>query len=415
MLEFSAPPRLARLVLEAERQGCLAGGARLAALRDEGCFEGGDILEQAERTRLDEAAAKLRDRFLRDGRGRAGLAARAPSAPKAAPKAMTESLAFAVLCGFPDRVVRKRRLAAGSDRGGVASGPRSELIFSSGGSAMLEETGATNGVDYFVALDVEERQQLGSAKARVMVRALCPIRPEWLFDLEPVVLKETEELTWLNERVEAVARLTYDQLVLSESRGAPRDPVAASSFLAEKILTLGLARICDPEALARFRARLVFLGIQGFADSEQARWLSEFCAGKNSLTEAREGAFLAFLHRRLSSEQSQRLEKLAPETVPLSRGRRCRVHYETDKPPWIESRLQDFFGMTEGPAVLGGKVLLTLHLLAPNQRAVQVTNDLRGFWQRGYREVRRELSRRYPRHAWPENPVADPVADPCQN
>ena len=103
-------------------------------------------------------------------------------------------------------------------------------------------------------------------------------------------------------------------------------------------------------------------------------------------------------------EESQRFEKLAPTHVTLSRGRRVKVQYKTGQPPWIESRLQDFFGMKKGPSILDGRVPLTLHLLAPNYRAVQVTTDLAGFWQRGYPENRNALSRRYPRHSWPEHP-----------
>ena len=88
-----------------------------------------------------------------------------------------------------------------------------------------------------------------------------------------------------------------------------------------------------------------------------------------------------------------------------------RIHYESGKPPWLESRLQDFFGMAEGPRVLGGRVAVVLHLLAPNQRAVQVTTDLSGFWDRHYPAIRKELMRRYPRHAWPEDPrTATPPA-----
>ena len=96
--------------------------------------------------------------------------------------------------------------------------------------------------------------------------------------------------------------------------------------------------------------------------------------------------------------------------MTLARGRNVRVEYEPGKPPHIESRLQDFFGMTETPKVGEGKVPLVLHLLAPNQRAVQVTSDLSGFWQRHYPQIRKELARRYPRHAWPEDPHAPPVA-----
>jgi ATP-dependent helicase HrpB len=81
------------------------------------------------------------------------------------------------------------------------------------------------------------------------------------------------------------------------------------------------------------------------------------------------------------------------------------VNYESEKPPWIASRLQDFFGMKDGPTVAGGRVRLVLHLLAPSQRPVQLTTDLSGFWERHYPQVRRELSRRYPRHAWPQDPL----------
>ena len=81
------------------------------------------------------------------------------------------------------------------------------------------------------------------------------------------------------------------------------------------------------------------------------------------------------------------------------------MHYEPGKPPWIESRLQDFFGMRETPTVGRGVVPVVVRLLAPNQRPVQMTSDLAGFWQRLYPQVRKELSRRYPKHAWPENPL----------
>ncbi|MGH9647488.1 MAG: ATP-dependent helicase C-terminal domain-containing protein, partial [Bryobacteraceae bacterium] len=93
----------------------------------------------------------------------------------------------------------------------------------------------------------------------------------------------------------------------------------------------------------------------------------------------------------------------APERLKLPGGREVKVHYEPGKPPWIESRLQDFFGMRESPRIGGAPVVV--HLLAPNHRPVQVTSDLAGFWERLYPQVRKELSRRYPKHKWPEKPV----------
>jgi ATP-dependent helicase HrpB len=111
------------------------------------------------------------------------------------------------------------------------------------------------------------------------------------------------------------------------------------------------------------------------------------------------------LHARLSPEQTRILAQMAPERVALAHGRQVRVNYENHKAPWIASRLQDFFGMKEAPHIAGGRVPLVLHLLAPNQRAIQITTDLSGFWARHYASIRRELGRRYPRHAWPEDPL----------
>ena len=83
----------------------------------------------------------------------------------------------------------------------------------------------------------------------------------------------------------------------------------------------------------------------------------------------------------------------------------AKVTYLDGQPPSVASRLQDFFGMRETPRVAGGRVNVVVHLLAPNYRPVQMTQDLAGFWERLYPQVRKELSRRYPRHSWPENPL----------
>jgi ATP-dependent helicase HrpB len=127
--------------------------------------------------------------------------------------------------------------------------------------------------------------------------------------------------------------------------------------------------------------------------------------GRRSLAEVREADLASELLAALSPESARLLARELPERVTLPGGRSVPVHYLSGQPPWIASRLQDFFGMREGPALARGRVPLVLHLLAPNQRAVLVTQDLAGFWSRHYPSVRRELGRRYPRHAWPEDPL----------
>jgi ATP-dependent helicase HrpB len=102
------------------------------------------------------------------------------------------------------------------------------------------------------------------------------------------------------------------------------------------------------------------------------------------------------------------LDLWTPTQIQLGPARKSRIKYNLIQPPWVESRLQDFFGVKKNPSVLKGRLPLILHLLAPNQRALQVTQDLEGFWKRVYPELRNQLSRRYPRHAWPEDPEKIP-------
>jgi len=270
--------------------------------------------------------------------------------------------------------------------------------------------------EFLVAIDAEERRDASQARARI-VRIASRIEPEWLIDLFANQLSETTEAKWnaQSERVEVVERMMYDQLAISESRSATVGGDEAARVLAEAALATGLQRFVEPETVADFLARVEFVSktfpessTPALNDDDVHESLIALCDGLKSFTElraaAREGALIEALRQRLSAEQRRLLDKMAPEFVAIAGRRRVRVNYETGKPPWIESRLQDFFGMETGPVIAGGRVPLVLHLLAPNHRPVQVTTDLAGFWQRVYPQVRKELSRRYPRHAWPEDP-----------
>ena len=107
----------------------------------------------------------------------------------------------------------------------------------------------------------------------------------------------------------------------------------------------------------------------------------------------------------LSQSQLSLLDRMAPERINIAGRKNVRINYEPNKSPWIESRLQDFFGLKTTPSIGQGAVPLVIHLLAPNHRAVQVTTDLASFWKNLYPQVRRELCRRYPKHSWPEDPL----------
>jgi ATP-dependent helicase HrpB len=123
-------------------------------------------------------------------------------------------------------------------------------------------------------------------------------------------------------------------------------------------------------------------GCKSFADLERA---------------ARDGGLIRALRNKLP----RAFDEIAPDRIQLPNGRNTRVHYEDDQPPWIASRLQDFIGVTQTPTVARGRVPVVVRLLAPNNRPVQTTTDLAGFWERLYPEIRKQLSRRYPKHKWP--------------
>jgi ATP-dependent helicase HrpB len=287
-----------------------------------------------------------------------------------------DALLMAILAAFPDRVARRRQ-----------SG---ELRLASGGSARLSPSSVVR-EPLLVAVDIEERREQGQP----LVRLASAIEPEWLLGLFPDRLEERATLEWNRtaERVEATQALLYDKLVLEESRGAAPDPEQAAKLLAGRAREAGVARFTDPEEIDGFLAR------------------ASLCAGLRSFQElacaCSSGGLLRALEQRLPPGASRTLDEVAPASLRLPSGRRIKIHYKRDQPPWAASRLQDFFGLKETPRVARGHVSLVLHLLAPNQRPVQMTADLAGFWQRLYPQVRRELSRRYPRHRWPENPLID--------
>ncbi len=318
-----------------------------------------------------------------------------------------QSLLISILAGYPDRVAKRRTLKS----------ENVELLLSGGGAALLSPSSVVQQSEFLVAVDAEERRDASSGRTRI-VRVASAIEPEWLIDLFADRLHEMTEARWnaQSERVEVADRLFYDQLVIAESRATAAGNKEAAKVLAEAALAAGLSRFVDPDALAKFTARVEFIsktfpeaGLPVFEDADAHEALIALCDGLKSFAELRSAAsrsgLIEVLKRRLNPDQLRLLDKMAPEFVAIAGRRRTPVNYEAGKPPWIESRLQDFFGMKTGPAVAGGRVPVVLHLLAPNHRPVQVTTDLAGFWQRTYSQVRRELSRRYPRHAWPEDPL----------
>ncbi len=381
LIRMPLPPRLARMLLAANERGAGEDGCLVAALLSSGAtaphpdlLHALDIIRRNPEPALRQHIEQLR-RVLRPAK---------QSAPN------DEALLLSVLAGFPDRVARRRAENKSANSAG------NQVLLSSGGSAEVQ--GEPPAYEFLVAVDAEDRKD----KPLPLIRITARIEPEWLLDLFPERVQERIDLTWnaRAERVEAVSRLLYDELVLQESRHARPDPVAAAALLAGKALEVGIERFVDAEALAQLTARVEFASA---ATPDFTQPLRDLCHGLTSFAELRAEAthLLPLLERTLAGG---RLAELAPVSLRLPAGRQTRVHYEHGKPPYIASRLQDFFGMRETPRIGLGRTPVVVHLLAPNHRAVQMTTDLAGFWERLYPQVRRELMRRYPRHSWPERP-----------
>lgn len=460
MLRLPLHPRLARVVSEGEARGVGREACVVAALIAERDIRGGgemfsaaagerrgrevskrhgssdvlelyDLFREAERARFApaslraaglnpnavrhvERARRQLQRLVQGGKREDESDARQrPSDGRLSAEA-EEALLVSVLAGYPDRVARRRDL---KEEG-------AELLLSGGGSARLAPESVVRGAEFLVAVEAEERKGAGVANspargAQALVRLASAVEPDWLLDLFADSLQEKTEARWnaQAERAEVWSRLVYDQLVIDEwrARGAGAEDEAAR-VLAEAALAAGPSAFVEREALERFLARVELVArtfpdanFPAVGEAEARESLAAMCEGRRSFAELREaaraGELIERLRARLSPEQSKLLAQMAPERVTLSGGRAVRVSYEAGREPFIASRLQDFFGMQEGPRVAGGRVAVVLHLLAPNRRPVQLTTDLRGFWSRHYPQVRRELARRYPRHAWPEDPL----------
>ncbi|HEU4404002.1 MAG TPA: ATP-dependent helicase HrpB [Polyangiaceae bacterium] len=430
MLRFPLHPRLGRLLCEAEAlgvadEGCLAAavlGEREIRRRERVSFGGGGGARgrAGERGRSD-VLARLDDLHDLEGveggqlasagfdPGAVGALRRAAAqlkrlvdrrrAPRpASPEAADEALLRALLAAFPDRVGRRRK-----------PGGR-EVVLAGGGAAVLAEESVVHDAPFVIVADVAEAgERKGSAP---VARLASAVEADWLLELFPEMVRDERELTWNaeRERVEEVERLVYDGLVLDETAARPASGEAAAARLAKAALARGLASLVEPpEAFDRWldRARFVASLDPAFADLGDeglARLVAGLCERRASFRELREASLLDELTAALGPGARARLDEWAPERLTLPNGRRAPIHYPAGRSPYVESRLQDFFGLKAAPSLAGGRVPLVVHLLAPNQRAVQVTQDLESFWANLYPQVRRELGRRYPRHPWPEDP-----------
>ena len=287
----------------------------------------------------------------------------------------------AVLAGYPDRVAVRRE--SGSPRVKLATGA---------GAVIAEESGVKSG-DFLVALDVHASNRPNQTDVRV--RMASRIEREWL---RPTSSELVHRFDAESGTVRAARLDRYDELILSETP-ALVDPEIARSLLASAWLSRGLDE--SDEQLAR---RLRFSG----RDIDLAEAARRAAAGARSLADVR-------LSRGLDGGLISALDRDAPATLLVPSGRTVPLEYRPDGSVAASVKLQELFGLGDTPRIGRRQEPVVFALLAPNGRPVQLTKDLRSFWERTYPDVRRQLRGRYPKHPWPEDPwSAPPTARPAR-
>jgi len=429
MLDAGAAPRLAAAVLRAnddqkalacdllaliEARSPLRGNAgrsddfrqrhaALLAYRREGAraarSAGADIGALAA---IDQAAQHWRRRFTQRDTGprRAQPSALSPSPSTRAAAADPHSLAIGdvLMHAFPDRIARQD-----------AGNPR-RYTLSNGRGARLHENTLLYGEPWLVVLDLrfEERDSL--------ILSAAPFDADLLERDFPQRFTRARVVRWNRDTraVEAFEEQRFAAIVI-ERRVVPARAEDAPPALLAAVRELGLDALPWSDHARNLRARVALLraacpelGLPDLGDEALLagvdEWLAPHLAGKTRLDSLTPPMLGDALSTKLDYAQRRAIDELAPETLTVPSGNSRRMHYEPGKPPVLAVKLQELFGLSDTPRIAKGRIAVVLHLLSPAQRPIQVTQDLRGFWERTYPEVKKELKGRYPRHPWPDDP-----------
>jgi ATP-dependent helicase HrpB len=303
-----------------------------------------------------------------------------------------------LLHAFPDRVARR------DDNNPL------RYTLANGRGARLHENTALHGEPWLVALDLrhEARDSL--------IFAAAPLDPDALERDYPAQFTRERTLRWNDQRgaVEAFDEQRFGAIVL-DRRSVPVNAQDALPALLAAVRARGIDVLPWSSHARRLRARMqalrAWMPELGLADVSDAAllaslddWLAPCLDGMHRLDELDADTLSQALARRFDHEQRRLLDTQAPESLVVPSGQRRQLEYANGEPPVLAVKLQELFGLADTPRIGGGRIPVTLHLLSPAGRPIQVTQDLKGFWERTYPEVRRELKGRYPRHPWPDDP-----------
>ena len=307
-----------------------------------------------------------------------------------------EALHKCILIGFSDRVARR------VDQGTL----RCELVHGRRGTLARESVVQNNPL--LVVAEVREVE--GKEKSvNTILNLATVVEEKWLRELFPEDVSGSPRVFYdaTTRRVYAEEQLRFRDLVLGARRVEPPPTDAAARLLAEEVVAGRLVLNEWDHAAEQWILRLNLLsqwcpelGLPAITQDDRRHLIEQLCHGAFSYKEIKDKPVSAVLKSWLSPAQQDFLDKHAPERLALTNGRTPKVAYEVGNPPHIAVRIQELYDVTTTPKIAMGKVPVLVHILAPNTRPVQITQDLAGFWREHYPRVKQELQRKYPKHQW---------------
>ena len=401
--ELGLHPRLARALLDgAALVGARAAAEVVALIDDDTLAEG--VAVDDELRRLRSGAARGAGRWRVEVTRLQRLLPRTSGAP-AKPGAGT---ALVVALAYPERLARRRPAGTGPQR------LHRDVYLMSGGTAVELPAGSPLAGQEWLAVAVADRTP-GAEHGRIRLAAAADRELAEL--AAPALLVEEDEVRWVDGDVVARRVRRLGAIVLTERRLERPDPEAVTSALRHGLHTEGLGLLRWSVHARRLRDRLATLH-RAFGDdwpdvsdaallADPDRWWGPALARARSRADLARIDAAAVLRALLDHHHAARLDQLVPERIELPSGARIAVDYSADQPV-LAVKVQDVFGWTATPTVADGRMPVVLHLLSPAGRPAAITADLTSFWANGYAQVRAELRGRYPKHAWPEDPLRVP-------
>jgi ATP-dependent helicase HrpB len=402
------PPRLARMVVDAAAEGAALPAAEIAVLIGERGLAGDDV------DLTHRLAAFHRDRSLRAREARA-LAERWAEIAKADDGPLAESppsplkgggelsVGALLALAYPERIAK--------NRGGVAGA----FVLANGRGAQVDPASPLAREPYLAVAELA-----GSAAAgRILLAAPIGLAEIEARFADRIVTREDIAFDPVSASLRLRRLRRFGAIRLSEQPMPAAASEAAARALAEGIAWLGIDRLPWTKALRQWRDRVMFLRASegdewpDLSDAALAAtvnaWLGPSLAAKTELRDITTDDLETALNALLPWPLKRRIEAEAPTHFAAPTGSRVPIDYQAEGGPKIAIRVQELFGLDRHPAIAGGRIPLLIELLSPAHRPVQMTRDLPGFWRGSYAAVRAEMRGRYPKHPWPDDPLAAPA------